>query len=147
VANPFTLAAFGDAIQAVQSAGFALDAPLGSIQKSGIHASATPIFGGTSPEGAFTIVSTEPDRLDAEGYKVTYGNSYIQAVTWDENGTPQADAFLTYSLSTDPASPHFDDYTKAYSQKNWHRLPYTDAQIEAAKIGEAKVLKVPKVGD
>lgn len=147
VTNPFTLAAFGDAIQAVQAAGFALDAPLGSIQKSGIHASATPIFGGTSPEGAFTIVSTEPDRLNAEGYKVTYGNSYIQAVTWDENGKPQADAFLTYSVSTDPASPHFDDYTKAYSQKNWHRLPYTDVQIEAARIGEAKVLRVPKVAD
>lgn len=145
VANPFTLAALADAILAVQAAGFALDAPLGEIQKSGVQASATPIFGGTSPEGAFTIVSTEPDRLNADGYKVTYGNSYIQAVSWDENGKPQADAMLTYSLSTDPANPHFDDYTKAYSEKNWARLPYTDEQIEAAKLGETRTLRVPKM--
>jgi len=141
VANPFTAAALADAIVAVQAAGFALDERLGNIQKSGVQASATPIFGGTSPEGAFTIVSTEPGRLNSEGYKVTFGNSYIQAVTWDENGKPQADAMLTYSLSTDPANPHFDDYTKAYSQKNWARLPYTDAQIRAAKVGETKVLR------
>jgi acyl-homoserine-lactone acylase len=141
IANPFTSAALADAILAVQAAGFALDEPLGNIQKSGVQASATPIFGGTSPEGAFTIVSTEPSRLNSEGYKVTYGNSYIQAVTWDANGKPQADAMLTYSLSTDPANPHFDDYTKAYSQKNWARLPYTDAQIQAAKVGQTKVLR------
>lgn len=142
VANPFTSAAFADAILAVQAAGFALDAPLGAIQKSGVHTSDIPVFGGTSPEGAFTIVSTEPGRLNSEGYNVTFGNSYIQAVTWDDNGKPQADAMLTYSISTDPANPNFEDYTKAYSQKNWHRLPYTDAQIRAAKVGETKVLRL-----
>jgi acyl-homoserine-lactone acylase len=131
----------------VQASGFALDEPLGNIQKSGVQASATPIFGGTSPEGAFTIVSTQPGRLNAEGYKVTFGNSYIQAVTWDENGTPQADAMLTYSLSTDPANPHFDDYTKAYSQKNWARLPYTRSQIEAQKIGPVLNLRAPKTSN
>lgn len=145
--NPFTAAALADAILAVQAAGFALDESLGNIQKSGVQASAMPIFGGTSPEGAFTIVSTEPDRLNSEGYKVTYGNSYIQAVTWDDNGKPQADAMLTYSLSTDPANPHFDDYTKAYSEKNWARLPYTNAQIQAAKVGETKVLQVPRASN
>lgn len=142
VANPFTSAALADAILAVQAAGFALDAPLGAIQKSGVHTSDIPVFGGTSPEGAFTIVSTEPGRLNSEGYNVTFGNSYIQAVTWDDNGKPQADAMLTYSISTDPANPNFEDYTKAYSQKNWHRLPYTDAQIRAAKVGETKVLRL-----
>ena len=147
VTNPFTSAALADAILAVQASGFALDEPLGNIQKSGVQASATPIFGGTSPEGAFTIVSTQPGRLNAEGYKVTFGNSYIQAVTWDENGTPQADAMLTYSLSTDPANPHFDDYTKAYSQKNWARLPYTRSQIEAQKIGPVLNLRAPKTSN
>lgn len=144
VANAFTLAALADAILAVQASGFALDAPLGDIQKSGIHDSDIPVFGGTSPEGAFTIVSTQPSRLNSEGYKVTFGNSYIQAVTWDENGKPQADAMLTYSLSTDPANPHFDDYTKAYSEKNWLRLPYTRSEIETDKIGPTLNLRAPK---
>ncbi|HEX4918081.1 MAG TPA: penicillin acylase family protein [Limnobacter sp.] len=144
IANPFTAAALADAILAVQAAGFALDAPMGEIQKSGVQASKTPVFGGTSPEGAFTITSTEPDLLTEEGYKVIYGNSYIQAVTWRDNGTPKADAMLTYSQSTDPANPHFDDYTKAYSAKNWHTLPFTREEIKAAAIGEPLVLRVPK---
>ncbi|MBU0785243.1 MAG: penicillin acylase family protein [Gammaproteobacteria bacterium] len=147
VANPFTQAALADAILAVQAAGFAFDKPLGEIQRSGVHTSNIPVFGGTSPEGAFTIVSTQPSRLNAEGYKVTYGNSYIQAVTWDDSGMPQADAMLTYSMSTDPANPNFEDYTKAYSQKNWQRLPFTRSQIEAAKIGPALNLRLPRAAN
>ncbi|WP_370261161.1 penicillin acylase family protein [Limnobacter sp.] len=144
IANPFTAAALADAIAAVQAAGFAFDAPMGDIQKSGVQASKTPVFGGTSPEGAFTITSTEPDLLTEEGYKVIYGNSYIQAVTWRDNGMPKADAMLTYSQSTDPANPHFDDYTKAYSAKNWHTLPFTPEEIKAAAIAPPLVLRVPK---
>lgn len=146
-ANPFTLAAFADAITAVASSGFAFDAPLGDIQRSGIHEERIPIFGGESPEGAFTIANNEPIRLSENGYSVTYGNSYIQAVTWRPDGSPKADAMLTYSISTDPANPHFSDYTKAYSQKDWLTLPYTDAEVQASKIGEPLVIRVPKTAN
>lgn len=142
--NPFTAAALGDAIAAVQASGFAFDAPLKDIQQSGVQKNTRiPVFGGTSPEGAFTIVSTDGGLSD-KGYDVSYGNSYIQAVTWRADGTPKADAMLTYSISTDPANPHFDDYTKAYSQKEWLTLPFTPAEIEAQKLGEPLVLRVPK---
>ncbi len=141
VANPFTSAALADAVLAVQNAGFAFDAPLGDIQKSGVQASKIPVFGGTGTEGAFTIVSTQPGRLNDTGYNVVFGNSYIQAVTWDANGNPKADAMLTYSESTDPASPHFDDYTKAYSDKNWLTLPFTEEQIKAQQIAPTLVLR------
>ena len=39
-----------------------------------------------------------------------------------------------YTESTDPGNPHFADYTRAYSAKNWLTLPFTPAQIEASKI-------------
>ncbi|MFA5941206.1 MAG: penicillin acylase family protein, partial [Sinimarinibacterium sp.] len=92
--------------------------------------------GGEFFEGALTIASTTASAtngLDASGYNVFYGNSYIQSVTW-ENGAVHAEGFITYSQSTDPASPHFDDYTREYSAKRWNRLPFTDAAIEADRI-------------
>lgn len=141
-ANPFIEAAFADAIRAVANAGVAFDAPLSELQFSEVHTNEKiAIFGGSSPAGAFTIARTEATtpNITADGYKVEYGNSYIQAVTWvrDANGLykPQADAMLTYSQSTDPANPHFDDYTKAYAAKEWLRLPFTPAEIAEQKIG------------
>ena len=38
---------------------------------------------------------------------------------------PVADALLSYSQSTDPASPHYADQTRTFSAKRWHRLPFS----------------------
>jgi acyl-homoserine-lactone acylase len=57
-------------------------------------------------------------------------SSYIQTVTWDQNG-PKAAIILTYSQSTDPASPHYKDMTELYSQKGWVDVRYTEADILA----------------
>ena len=48
---------------------------------------------------------------------------------------PVADALLSYSQSTDPASPHYADQTRAFSTKSWHRLPFTAAEVEQQKVG------------
>ena len=32
-------------------------------------------------------------------------------------------------LDLDPASPHFGDYTKAYSAKQWVRMPFSESEI------------------
>lgn len=138
VANPQVQMALGDAVNRVQASGFALDAPLGTMQHSGVAGNANiPIFGGEGHEGAFTIMSA--GSLDSDGYPVTYGNSYIQTVTWDANtpsgANPIAEGFITYSQSTDPASPHFTDYTREYSAKRWNRFPFTDAEISAGQVG------------
>lgn len=132
VALPTVQAALADAVKAVQDSGFALDAPFGEIQHSGVNGVDIPIFGGTGGEGAFTIVSGT-GNLDADGYGVTYGNSYIQAVTWNDDGV-HAEGFITYSQSTDPANPHYNDFTKEYSAKRWHRFPFKPAEIEADAI-------------
>ena len=41
----------------------------------------------------------------------------------------KADAFLTYSQSTNPASPNFADQTARFSAKQWITLPFTEAAI------------------
>ncbi|TXH04772.1 MAG: hypothetical protein E6R07_06660 [Nevskiaceae bacterium] len=134
VALPTVQTAFGDAINTVTASGHPFDATLGSLQHPCCIDKSIPIFGGEDFEGAFTVVDGT-NKLDADGYRVPYGNSYIQAVTWDANGVV-ADAFVTYSESTDPANPHFSDYTKEYSAKRWHRLPFHAADVQAQQISQ-----------
>lgn len=130
VLNPLTQQAFADAISAVEASPFDLDTAMGEIQRSGVNGD-IPIFGGESFTGSFTIASSAP--LSEAGYPVDYGNSYIQAVKFGpQPGEFKAEAFVTYSQSTDPASPYFSDYTEAYSGKDWLRLRYTEEQVRSA---------------
>ncbi len=133
--NPSIYLAFADAITAINAAGIPMNQSFDKVQSSGVHInSRIPIFGGTDNEGAFTVVSTPP--LSKDGYKVEFGNSYIQTVTWTQGDNPRpiAEAMLTYSLSTDPASPYYDNYTKVYSQKQWQRLPFETSEIVQQKV-------------
>lgn len=62
---------------------------------------------------------------------VVHGTSYLQTVGFDDNG-PVAQAVLTYSQSTDPASPWFADQTELFSKKTWLTQPFTEQQIVSA---------------
>lgn len=131
VLSPLVEAAFADGVKTIQESPMAMDAAMGELQISGIHDTVIPLFGGEGFEGAFTIASSRPNDISDGRYDVTYGNSYIQTVTWDEEGHPVAEGFVTYSQSTDPASPYFRDMTGAYSNKQWIRFPYTQKEIES----------------
>ena len=81
------------------------------------------------------IINMQRSRKVPGGITPEHGSSYIQIVGFDEDG-PVADAILSYSQSTNPASPHYADQTRNYAAKTWHRLPFSDEEIAAAKIGE-----------
>ncbi|WP_051749232.1 penicillin acylase family protein [Nevskia soli] len=128
--------ALSDAQAAVQAADptFFTD-KFGAVQHSGVNVAGTgtgtkiPVFGGIGdPVGIFTTAYA--DALTKDGYDINFGNSYIQTVTWDGGGV-HAEGFLTYSQSTDPANPHYADFTQAYSQKQWYRFPFHDSEIQA----------------
>ncbi|MEN8718681.1 MAG: penicillin acylase family protein [Oceanococcaceae bacterium] len=132
VLDPTVVLAFADAVSAVMGSPFELTTPMGEMQRSGVNGD-IPVFGGEGFEGSFTIASS--GTLSDNGYPVTFGNSYIQAVTWDpQTGDPRAEAFVTYSQSTDPASPYFRDFTEAYSRKEWLRLRYREADVRASPV-------------
>lgn len=133
--------ALSTAQQRITDLGIALDAPLGSLQASGVNdadGAPIPIPGGEQFVGAFTIANTDDAGLTESGYAVDYGNSYIQAVTW-EDGAVRAEGFVTYSQSTDPASPHYSDFTQAYSDKDWHAFAFTREEIGARAIRDYRV--------
>ena len=54
---------------------------------------------------------------------------------------PVSRGILTYSLSTNPASPRFADQTKLYSQKQWVELPFSDEDVEAAATESVSLIE------
>lgn len=128
-----------DAVLALEDAGVALDAQWSVTQYYPRNEVDVPIHGGDPNMGVYGDISV---NLDLGGYfDIRAGNSYIQAVTWDDSNCPVADAILVHSQSSDPDSDHYGDQTALYSDKEWVRYPYCKDAIEAAQIGETIVLE------
>ena len=69
----------------------------------------------------FSYINT--DFTEGKGYTpIVHGNSYVQVVTWDDDGTPDARAILTYSQSPESDSPHYYDQTELYARGERVRL-------------------------
>ncbi len=138
-ALPTAQQALGDTVKLFNGLGLPLDERLGALQKPHF-ASDIEVFGSVgNTDGSFTIAR---GPLSETGYSITYGNSYIQTVTWEKDGAgfkPRAEGFVTYSQSTDPASPHYSDFTREYSEKRWKRLPFRPSEIEADKISSMRL--------
>ena len=120
-----------EAVRALASRGVALDAPWGSVQHAVRGEEKIPVHGGSGMLGVLNM--QESPWREGVGYVPVHGSSYMQIVTFDPDG-PVADAVLSYSQSTDPASPHYADQTKLYSAKRWNRLPFTPAQVRAEQV-------------
>ena len=131
------LCALGGAVDRLLDGGVPIDRSWGGMQYrwNGDRTEQIPIHGGS---GMFNNISA--GFVQDEGYSnITAGNSYVQTVTWTESECPDAYAVLTYSQSTDPASPHYDDQTRIWSNKVWNDMPYCPADIEAEKISEIEI--------
>lgn len=127
------------AVENLNAANVALDEPWQNVQFLERNGVPVPIHGGNGTMGIYGDIKV---NLSEGGYKnPTGGNSYIQTVTWDDTDCPIADTILTHSQSADPASPHYGDQTELYAIKQWVRMPYCEAEIEAAKIGDTIILR------
>ncbi len=134
VINALALAA-----ERLAAAGVALNAPWGEVQVLERNGLRVPIHGGSGTMGVYGAISA---GLADSGYvNPGAGNSYIQAVTWDDSECPIADVILVPSQSTDPESPHFADQTRLYADKQWLRFPFCEADVSAAQIGETLLLQ------
>jgi len=100
----------------------------GDVQVASSGAQQTPIHGGPGTLGIYNAIQSVP-REDGR-LEVVSGTSYLQVVTFDDNG-PHAQGLLAFSLSSDPASKYSRDQTEAFSKKQWSALPFTEQQIKA----------------
>lgn len=109
----------------VKQAGLAIDSHWGQIQQA---ADGTPMHGGSQALGIYNAMLSVPygpgKRL------VVSGTSYLQLVSFTDKG-PQAQGLLAFSQSSEAASSHGSDQTRAFSAKQLQAMPFTEAQIEA----------------
>ena len=129
--------ALSGAVQALDAAGVALDAPWRDVQFVTRNGVRIPVHGGDPQAGVYGAISAS---LGDGRYTPWSGNTYLQAVTWDDE-CPVADTINAPSQSSDPESPHYADQTELYGRKEWVRFPYCEAEIEAAQIGETVVVE------
>lgn len=131
--------ALADGVQVLLDNNIALDANWGSVQFSERNGERIPIHGGS---GAMLFSVITSDLVENEGYSdIRHGNSYMQTVSWDTTDCPLAFGLLSYSQSTDPASPHYADQTSLYSDKQWVDMPYCEQDIVDSQQGETITLE------
>ncbi|KMT52828.1 bifunctional acylase PvdQ [Pseudomonas fildesensis] len=118
----------------VAKLGLTANSRWGDIQVCG----QTPIHGGPQELGIYNAMQTVP-RADGKR-EVVSGSSYLQIVTFDNNG-PSALGVLAFSESSNPASSHAKDQTEAFSQKKLRPLPFTEAQIKADPQYQQQLIK------
>lgn len=130
------LARFDEAIETVRGAGFALDAPLGELQVGSLNGDVIGLHGGAEFEGVLNKMETARETaLEPGGYRIAFGSSYLQTVTFDDRG-PVAEGLLTYGQSAHPNSPHAGDQLPLYARKEWPRLPFHAKDVARERAGE-----------
>jgi acyl-homoserine-lactone acylase len=109
--------------------GIPLDRQWGQVQFDVRNGKAIPIHGGSGTSGVYNAITTSTAPVTGTGFTpVLAGSSYIQAVTFTPSG-PDARAIVTYSQSTDPASPHFADMTNLFANYGWVKMPFAEGEI------------------
>ncbi|MET0533496.1 MAG: acylase [Steroidobacter sp.] len=117
------------ATKKLNDAQIALDAPWGEVQFVEKNGEKIGIPGGAHP-GTFSNITAL--LAPGKGYTpIIGGNSWMQVVTWTDAGDVNAHGILSYSQSEESDSPYLSDQTRLYSQKQWLKLPFTDAEIAA----------------
>jgi len=138
--DPRVRQAFADAVQELRDRGLPLDVPLGTVQNEPRGSERIPIHGGpgeveptsTFEIGEFNVILDFFDDGD-DGADVDYGSSYVQAVQFVDGSCPvEPRTILTYSQSTNPASPFFADQTRMFSQKRWVDTPFCRDEVRDA---------------
>jgi len=75
---------------------------------------------------------------EGEGYMIGHGTSWHFGVEFTDQG-PEAWGLLSYSQSSNSASPRFGDQTQRYSDKDYRRLWFTEQEINDNLVEEYTV--------
>jgi acyl-homoserine-lactone acylase len=130
-ANPLVAAALRGAVDDVRGLGKGLAVTLGQVQFERRGNEKIPIHGGPGdPEGDFNAINVP--WVPGQGYPdVPHGSSFVMAAQFT-NGCPESRSILTYSLSTNPASPYFAEQTRLFSRKRWVDMRFCEREILAS---------------
>jgi acyl-homoserine-lactone acylase len=136
------LMALENAVATVKAAGFALDASLGEVQLRRTKNGDIGLHGGPEFEGVLNKLETiGTHTLKPGGYRINFGSSYIQAVTFDDRG-PVAEAIMTYGQSSREQSPYAFDQLPLYARKEWLALPFHTEDVARERVGDVLHLTI-----
>ncbi len=121
--------ALGATVLDLQHRGLSLNAKRGDYLYLTRGDRKMPLYGGCDEMGYFTISCNVNNSYEMDRGDVT-SNSYLQVVSFPRDGV-EAYVLLVSSLTDDPTSPYYSDYTHSYSTKQWQRVPFTESQIRA----------------
>ncbi|MNO52041.1 Acyl-homoserine lactone acylase PvdQ precursor [compost metagenome] len=112
-------------LKQVSDSGMAGEARWGQVQQA---SDGTPVPGGPQALGVYNAIYSVPH---GQGKRlVVSGTSYLQLVSFTDKG-PQARGLLAFSQSSEAASLHASDQTKAFAAGQLAVIPFTEAQIKA----------------
>ncbi|WP_286919467.1 acylase [Pseudomonas sp. UBA6753] len=112
-------------LKQVRDSGMAGEARWGQVQQA---SDGTPVPGGPQALGVYNAIYSVPH---GQGKRlVVSGTSYLQLVSFTDKG-PQARGLLAFSQSSEAASVHAGDQTKAFAAGQLAVIPFTEAQIKA----------------
>jgi acyl-homoserine-lactone acylase len=115
----------------LDAAGVDATQPWSALQRTAVGDGGIAIHGGGGDhfgDGDDEIYNTINSHPVGGRFEPYYGSSLILAVSF-EGGAPSARGALTYSQSSDPASPHHADQTERFSRKDWIAFPFTEHAI------------------
>jgi acyl-homoserine-lactone acylase len=130
--DPEVAMALGDAISDLKAAHLPLGVAVDKQQGVRRNGHFIPIQGGEGdPNGEFNAIYAPWIKGKGLG-NIDEGSSFVQAVTWKTgHRCPVARTILTYSESSDPTDPHYDDQTKMFSKKRWIHDEFCASAIRA----------------
>lgn len=112
-------------LKQVSDSGMAGEARWGQVQQA---SDGTPVPGGPQALGVYNAIYSVPH---GQGKRlVVSGTSYLQLVSFTDQG-PEARGLLAFSQSSEAASVHAGDQTKAFAAGQLAVIPFTEAQIKA----------------
>jgi len=133
--------ALGQGVHAIRAAGFAIDAPLGEMQRHASPAGPVALGGGEEDEGLLDVLGGSTiTPLTRQGYDLSGGTSYLQLVSFDDDG-PRARGLLVHGQSAQPGSPWCFDQLPAYAAGRWLDLPFKPEDVAAQRVGETLTLR------
>lgn len=112
-------------LEQVRDSGMAGEVRWGQVQQAG---DGTPVPGGPQALGVYNAIYSVPH---GQGKRlVVSGTSYLQLVSFTDQ-EPEARGLLAFSQSSEAASMHASDQTKAFAAGQLAVIPFTEAQIKA----------------
>lgn len=88
-----------------------------------------PLPGANGATGAMFCIWDSPLR-DSVTRRSIGGHSYVAVVEFSKDGV-QAKSVLTYGVSRDPSSPHYNDQAEMYAKGEFKKVLFSDGEIEA----------------